>query len=131
MLPGRTHAVLAVCIFTLYWGIAFSVGEFYPVSPLGMGSTWKEYSSRVVARLPEGELREVSDYTRWNCGVPIRIGGNCMPESYNSLDDALGGYIAEHEGPPGGSQKLELVRIIYRIPELHAPVEVSYCKLYE
>lgn len=143
MLPGittrrATFVVLALVLALGYCGLAFALGEAYPLSPLGMFSSAQTAATRVVARTASGALVEVTELTAWSCPEPLEIQGVCSPLTYSAQDERVLQHLRENRAASGASgasgaasepAPVELVRLVFRIRGPGAALETETCVL--
>lgn len=126
-----TFVVLALVLVVGYWGLAFALGEAYPLSPLGMFSSAQTAATRVVARTESGALVEVTELKEWSCPDPLEIQGVCSPLTYSAQDERVLQYLRENRAAAGGVglAPVELVRLVFRIRGAGAALETETCVL--
>lgn len=125
---AQTSAVLAGLLLVGYCGLAFALGESYPLSPLGMFSRPQKAATRVVVRTQAGTLAEVTAFDEWSCGQPLVVQGVDTPLTYSAQDERVVQYIRENGRPPGAEERgapVELVRLVFRIREPGGPLETE------
>lgn len=138
-LRSQSFVVLAGILFFGYWGLAFALGESYPLSPLGMFSSAQSAATRVVVRRASGELAEVTAFEQWVCPETLVLQGVCSPLPYSAQDDRVFQYIRENQRSQGEERHhsegekervpVELVRLIFRIRGPAAPIETETCSI--
>lgn len=102
-----------------YFTIARFATETYPFStfPMFAGGS-RGSASRIVARLPDGGLREVTEFDHWECDHPPsgdwRACKAMWPFDYSvHLDSESLGDLAKHTGHAPGAEPVEVVRHIW------------------
>lgn len=134
MAAGRTRAAsfaaLAAGLVAAYVGLAFALGESYPLSPLGMFASTQKAATRVVVRTASGALAEVTSFDAWSCDEPLALQGLRSPLPYSAQDERVMQYIRENGRDPGspdrepdGREPVWLVRLVFHIPGPGAPIE--------
>ncbi len=132
--PGR---FLALCCLVGYWAVAHGVGNFYPISSLGMFRDKMTSASRIVARPLGGEPIEIAYYDDWSCPLPLDFSNeahpNCPPAEFSAYDSIVIDYILSHQGrasgPASAGEPVEIVRRQFVATESSAPLTVSDCAL--
>jgi hypothetical protein len=135
--PDRMRLAIALGVFVGYVAVARAVQDLYPFSVFEMFADTMTSSSRLVARLPDGNAAEVERFVHWQCDEPIdedpvRCGplGSFGYTPYR--DRELADWVRRHErrdDAPGGAEALELTRRIYRVTGVPGPLSVEDCVL--
>lgn len=128
-----SFATLAVGLVAGYVGLAFALGESYPLSPLGMFASTQTAATRVVVRTASGALAEVTSFDAWSCDEPLALQGLRSPLPYSAQDERVMQYIRENGRSPGspgepdrepdGREPVSLVRLVFHIRRPGAPIE--------
>jgi hypothetical protein len=117
--PGSV-AVLALIGYLL---AARGVGSLYPFStfPMYSGAAGGAVS-RLMARLPSGELVEVTDLVGWQCGKMTQ----CGPAGIGYVDREREEHMRKHSGSGG-----EAVQLVRRIFSFDGVERAPYCVVAE
>ncbi len=107
--------------FAVWTALAFQIGDRYPFGRFEFFSARMDSARRVFARDAAGRLYEPMDFTGYHCDQPIAPDRDALDGS----EKAPLVYMAEHEGPPGGPETLEVLRRTYRFEDGKAAPEVT------
>lgn len=129
-----TTAVGALIVIT-YVVIAFEIGERYPFARFRMFQDLPDASSRVIARDPSGDVREVARYVAWQCPAidDLRFDGPEQPcptaGSYPELDQRTAGWVRDHAAGAGSApgEQIDIVRRTYYFPNRWGPPSHHDC----
>jgi hypothetical protein len=128
-----TERFLAVTCLVGYWLIAHGIGDFYPISPLGMFRDKMTSASRIVARPLGGAPIEIAYYVDWHCDGAIDFSSAVHPacewNGFSAYDSIVADYILSHQGPASAGVPVEIVRRQFTIPQTFGEVLVTDCAL--
>lgn len=122
---------LLMCIG--YFSVARFASESYPFSKFPMFDHPGDSASRIVARTPDGRLRELSAFDHWECDrQPSADFHAClanMPFDYSPhVDGDLLRSVTQHQGHGANAQPVEVVRHIWRFKR-HDKTRTEDCVL--
>ncbi len=116
-----------------YGVIGHGIGEFYPLSPLGMFRGRLTSASRLAVRPVGGELGEIRNYVDWHCDGPLDFSNQahpmCPAAPFSAYDSIVADYILSHQSVAGGGAPVEIVRRSFTVDEKSGGVTVSDCAL--
>jgi len=124
---------LSVTCLAGYLLIGHGLGDFYPISPLGMFREQMSSSSRIVVRPRGGEPIEIAYYVDWSCDGPLDFSNEANPScphaDFSAYDSIVIDYILSHQGAPSVGEPVEILRRQFTITEPSGPISTHDCAL--
>lgn len=114
---GGVAVLFGGLVFTTYLLLALRLGDLYPLSDFTMFAEPISAPSRVMARLGDGEVVEVTDLVGWACPADLGMEPDGPAPYFRSqdVDRMIAGYIRENPGTEVGGTPVLLVRRVFQI----------------
>lgn len=114
---GGASIVFGGLVFVTYLLLALRLGDLYPLSDFTMFAEPISTPSRVMARLGDGEVVEVTDLVGWVCPADLGMEPD-GPAPYflsRDVDQMVAGYIRDNPKTGETGSPVTLVRRVFQV----------------